>query len=57
LLDGLAADAVLSAQQDAAFLDAVTLCRGWIAHDLSRLLNTLRKAFQRFDKQAPFWQK
>ena len=57
LLDGLAADAVLSAQQDAAFLDAVTLCRGWIAHDLSRLLNTLRKAFQRFDKQVPFWQK
>ncbi len=51
LLDGLAA------QQEAALLDAVTLCRGWIAHELSRLLNILRKTFQRFNKQAAFWQK
>jgi triphosphatase len=56
LLDGLAADAAMPAQQEAALPDAVTMCRGWIAHDLSRLLSILRKTFQRFNKQAVFWQ-
>ena len=62
LLDGLAADAALvanalSAHGEAVVLEAVTLSRGWIAHDLSHQLGVLRKTIQRFNKQAAFWEK
>lgn len=62
LLDGLAADAImaanaLSAHGEAVVLEAVTLSRGWIAHDLSHQLVVLRKSIQRFNKQAAFWEK
>jgi inorganic triphosphatase YgiF len=52
LLDGLVADAALAAYQE-----AVVLARGWIAHDLSRLLTGLRKSMQKFNKQPVFWKK
>lgn len=52
LLDGLAADDSLAAHQE-----AITLSRGWIAHDLSHQLNVLRKTIQRFNKQDAFWEK
>ncbi len=50
LLDGLAE------QQDRSVLEAVTLSRGWIAHDLSHQLYVLRKTIQRFNKQNAFWE-
>ncbi|HUW76083.1 MAG TPA: CHAD domain-containing protein [Gallionella sp.] len=53
LLDGLAADA--AALHDANALEAVTLSRGWIAHDLSDRVGTLKKTIQHFNKQAAFW--
>jgi triphosphatase len=56
LLDELAADA-LPAQGEATVLEAVTLSRGWIAHDLSHQLSLLRKTIQRFNKQGTFWGK
>jgi inorganic triphosphatase YgiF len=52
LLDGLAADAALTAHQE-----AVVLVRGWIAHDLSGQLAALRKCLQNFDKRPVFWKK
>jgi len=55
LLDGLAADTVLTAQQNEAFLESITLCRGWIAHDLSRQFIVLRKTIQSFKNQDEFW--
>jgi inorganic triphosphatase YgiF len=62
LLDGLAADAALaanalSAHGETVVLEAVTLSRGWIAHDLSHQLSVLRKTIQRFNRQAAFWEK
>ena len=51
LLDDLALTSDLSAHQE-----AVALAKGWIAHDLSRLLAALRKTIQRFDKQSAFWE-
>jgi triphosphatase len=51
LLDGLAE------HQQAVVLEAVTLCRGWIAHDLSHQLVALRKNIQRMNKQDAFWEK
>jgi CHAD domain-containing protein len=53
LLDGLAADVVLSAHQE----EAVVLSRGWIAHDLSSQLTALRKSMRNFKKQPVFWKK
>lgn len=53
LLDGLAADA--AAQRDANVLEALTLSQGWIAHDLSDRVGTLKKTVQHFNKQAVFW--
>jgi inorganic triphosphatase YgiF len=50
LLDGLSALPNLAAHQE-----AVTLVRGWIAHDLSHQLAALRKTLRRFDAQHPFW--
>jgi CHAD domain-containing protein len=50
LLDGLAADPVLSSHQE-----AIMLAKGWIAHDLSRQFSALHKAVQRFNRQAVFW--
>jgi len=52
LLDRLADDAAL-----AAHTDAVTLSRGWIAHDLSYQLGKLRKTMRHFTRQADFWEK
>ncbi len=52
LLDGLTKDAVLADHPD-----AVTLCRGWTAHDLSRQLGVLRKSMRHLSKQAAFWEK
>jgi len=52
LLDGLAADAALAADQE-----AVVLIRGWIAHDLSGQLTELRKSMKNFNKQPVFWKK
>jgi hypothetical protein len=57
LLDELAADAALAANTLSAHGEAVVLSRGWIAHDLSQQLSALRKAIQRFNKQAAFWEK
>jgi CHAD domain-containing protein len=57
LLDGLAADAALVHAQQAAVLEAVTLSRGWIAHDLSGRLKALQKSLQNFNKQDVFWKK
>ena len=51
LLDGLAD------HRDEAVLEAATLCRGWIAHDLSHQLNVLRKKIRRFNRQYAFWEK
>ena len=53
LLDGLAAGA--AAQRDANALEVVTLSRGWIAHDLSDRVGTLKRTVQHFNKQAVFW--
>jgi triphosphatase len=47
----------LAEHQEAVVLEAVTLSRGWIAHDLSRQLDVLRKTIQRFNKQDAFWEK
>jgi hypothetical protein len=47
----------LSAHGEAVVPEAVTLSRGWIAHDLSHQLGALRKTIQRFNKQAAFWEK
>lgn len=52
LLDESAADHVLSAHQE-----AISLAKGWIAHDLSRQFTALHKTMQRFAKQHPFWEK
>ncbi|MDD5300427.1 MAG: CHAD domain-containing protein [Gallionella sp.] len=52
LLDELAALPELSTHQE-----AVTLAKGWIAHDLSHQFTALRKVIQRFDKQPAFWEK
>src|SRR5450631_2205036 len=62
LLDELAADTALAANSlpahgEATVLEAVTLSRGWIAHDLSHQLSVLRKTIQRFNKQGTFWEK
>ncbi|MGA7748671.1 MAG: CHAD domain-containing protein [Gallionella sp.] len=57
LLDELAVNAALAAHQEAAALEAVTLSRGWIAHDLSGQLTALRKSIQNFNKQPAFWKK
>jgi triphosphatase len=50
LLDELATDAALAAHRE-----AVVLARGWIAHDLSGQLATLRKFILVFKKQPKFW--
>ena len=55
LLDGLAADA--GAERQASITEAVTLCRGWIAHDLAGRLAVLKKTMQRFNRHDAFWQK
>ncbi|TAN75460.1 MAG: CHAD domain-containing protein, partial [Gallionella sp.] len=51
LLDDLASAPDLSAHQE-----AIALAKGWIAHDLSRLLAALREAIQYFDRQPVFWE-
>jgi triphosphatase len=56
LLDELAADAALAAQQEESVLEAVNLSRGWIAHDLDHQLDRLRKSIRRFNKQDAFWE-
>lgn len=56
LLDELAADAALAAQQEESVLEAVNLSRGWIAHDLDHQLDILRKSIRRFNKQDAFWE-
>jgi triphosphatase len=55
LLDELAADAALPAQQEESVLEAVNLSRGWIAHDLDHQIDVLRKSIRRFNKQDAFW--
>lgn len=55
LLDELAADSALAAQQEEAVLEAVNLSRGWIAHDLDHQLEVLRKTIRRFNRQEAFW--
>ncbi|MGA7595594.1 MAG: CHAD domain-containing protein [Gallionella sp.] len=55
LLDGLAAQAGAERQEN--IIEAVTLCRGWIAHDLAGRLAALKKAMQRFNRHGAFWQK
>jgi triphosphatase len=52
LLDGLAKDGGLADHPE-----AVTLCRGWIEHDLSHQLGILRKSMRSFSKQTAFWGK
>jgi triphosphatase len=52
ILEGLAADTALAVHQE-----AVVLARGWIAHDLSGQLTSLRKTIQYFNKQPVFWKK
>jgi triphosphatase len=55
LLDGLSADS--GAKQKAKITEAITLCRGWTAHDLTALLAKLKKTMQRFNRHDAFWQK
>ena len=55
LLDGLTAYA--DPQRQANIVEAVTLCRGWIAHDLTGRLAALKKAMQRFHRHEAFWNK
>jgi triphosphatase len=55
LLDGLSADA--GAKRKGNITEAVTLCRGWIAHDLTGRLAALKKTMQRFNRHDAFWQK
>lgn len=50
LLDELADEAVLSAHNE-----AITLARGWIAHDLSHQFEELHNAVRRFNRQGDFW--
>lgn len=50
LLDELAATVDLAGHQE-----AVTLARGWIAHDLSRQFAVLHKVIKRFNEQQAFW--
>ena len=50
LLEELAADAAIAGHRE-----AIALAQGWIAHDLSGQLATLRKAMQNFNKQPAFW--
>lgn len=52
-LDMLAADT--AAQRDANVLQAIIFSRGWIAHDLSDRIGTLKKTVQHFNKQVVFW--
>ncbi len=37
--------------------EAITLAKGWIAHDLSDQFASLHTAVRRFNKQGAFWQK
>ncbi|MGB9094366.1 MAG: CHAD domain-containing protein [Gallionella sp.] len=55
LLDGLAANA--DAERQANIIEAVTLCRGWIAHDLTGRLAALKKSMLRFNRHGAFWKK
>ncbi|MBY0576301.1 MAG: CHAD domain-containing protein [Gallionellaceae bacterium] len=50
LLDELAVMPELLAHQE-----ALASVKGWIAHELSRLLTMLRNAIRHFDKQPAFW--
>ena len=50
LLDGLTMDAALTDHHE-----AVVLVKGWIAHDQSGQLASLRKSISAFNKQPEFW--
>jgi triphosphatase len=52
ILEGLAEDTALAVHPE-----AVVLAKGWIAHDLSGQLTSLRKTIQYFNKQPVFWKK
>jgi len=50
LLDEQAGESELAAHQE-----AITLAKGWIAHDLSDQFAALNKAVKHFNKQRAFW--
>lgn len=51
MLDELATPAVLAGHQE-----ALTLAKGWIAHDLSHQFSVLHKSLRHFNEQPVFWQ-